>query len=131
MLTCYPHEACGVLLGAAAAGGMHIDRYLPMRNVAPDPLHAFVPDPKDWVAALYLEPAPVGLFHSHPHTAPWPSGADIQGLSSLGSQFQVYLIGSPGLSHGAPWLNGFLIDRQPDTSGKLSYKLLHSTLMLC
>ncbi|MNI20267.1 CysO-cysteine peptidase [compost metagenome] len=131
MLTCYPHEACGVLLGAAAAGGMHIDRYLPMRNVAPDPLHAFVPDPQEWVAALYLTPAPVGIFHSHPHTEPWPSSADIRGLSSLGAGFQVYLIGSPGLSSNPPRLNGFLIDRQPDSTGKPSYKLLHSTLKLC
>ncbi|WP_025705208.1 M67 family metallopeptidase [Paenibacillus graminis] len=131
MLTCYPHEACGVLLGAAAAGGMRIGRYLPMRNVAPDPLHAFVPDPQEWVAALYLTPVPVGIFHSHPHTAPWPSSADIRGLSSLGAGFQVYLIGSPGLSGSAPRLNGFLIDRQPDSTGKPSYRLLHSTLTLC
>ncbi|MGN7760645.1 Mov34/MPN/PAD-1 family protein [Paenibacillus sp. 22594] len=132
LLSCYPHEACGVLLGTAAAGGMRIDRYLPLRNVAPDPLHTFVPDPKEWIRALYHEQAPVGLFHSHPHTAPWPSSADIQGLPSLGPEFQIYLIGSPGPKSGEPMcLYGFQILRQPDPSGQLIHKLLQSPVMLC
>lgn len=129
LLSCFPQEACGLLLGAAAAGGMRIDGYMPMRNVAPDPLHAFVPDPQEWVRALFLSPAPIGLFHSHPHSAPWPSTADIQGLPSLGSEFKVYLIGSPGSNRGElPLLNGFYIDRQKDTDGKLIHTLLHAPI---
>ncbi|WP_019911810.1 Mov34/MPN/PAD-1 family protein [Paenibacillus sp. HW567] len=129
LLSCTPQEACGVLLGAAAAGGMRINDYMPMRNVAPDPLHAFVPDPQEWVKALYLDPAPIGLFHSHPHSSPWPSTADIQGLPSLGAEFKVYLIGSPG-SNGKepPRLNGFYIDRQPGADGNPNHRLLHAPL---
>ena len=122
LLSCYPHEACGVLLGAAAAGGMQINTYVPIRNVAPDPLHAFIPDPMDWVKAVYHEPAPIGLFHSHPTTAPTPSLADFEGLSALGPEFLVYLIGSAGSDPNIPDVNGYHIDRQRDCQGKL---LLH------
>jgi proteasome lid subunit RPN8/RPN11 len=129
LLTCYPYEACGVLLGAAAAGGMHIKDYVPMSNVAPDPLHAFVPDPREWVKALYNEPAPVGLFHSHPHSTPWPSPSDFKGLSALGPEFKVYLIGSPGTDKNEEiTLRGFHIDRLPDPSGTAGYRLLHAPL---
>lgn len=133
LLTCYPQEACGILLGTAAAGGMHIKDYIPMHNVAPDPLHAFVPDPQQWIKALYNKPAPIGLFHSHPHTAPWPSSADLRGLCALGPEFKVYLIGAPGpdVSDGKalPVLRGFHIKRQIDPSGKtLSSRLQHAPL---
>lgn len=129
LLTCLPQEACGLLLGAAAAGGMLISSYVPMSNVAPDPLHSFVPEPREWVKALYSDPAPIGLFHSHPGSAPWPSAADLKGLPSLGPQFKVYLIGSPGTGgNEPPLLNGFFIDRQPGPDGKSSQQLLHAPL---
>ncbi|WP_169834345.1 M67 family metallopeptidase [Paenibacillus donghaensis] len=119
LLTCYPHEACGILLGAAAAGGMYIDTYVPMHNVAPDPLHAFVPDPREWVKALYRNPAPVGLFHSHPSAEPRPSAADLSGLASLGPSFDVYLIGSPNSSEDSPLrLNGYYIVREQAAAGR-------------
>lgn len=128
LLTCFPHEACGLLLGAAAAGGMLISSYVPLSNVAPDPLHTFVPEPQEWVRALYSDPAPIGLFHSHPSSSPWPSAADLQGLTSLGPHFKVYLIGSPGQVDDLPVLNGFIIDRQLGNDGKLSRQLLHAPL---
>ncbi|WP_054940033.1 Mov34/MPN/PAD-1 family protein [Paenibacillus ihuae] len=129
LLTCFPHEACGLLLGTAAAGGMLISSYVPMSNVAPDPLHAFVPDPREWVKGLYSDPAPIGLFHSHPSSPPWPSSADLQGLASLSPHFKVYLIGSPGKDDPAvPVLNGFIIDRQRENDGSLSRQLLHTEL---
>lgn len=96
LLTCLPHEACGLLLGTAAAGGILVSSYVPLSNVAPDPLHAFVPDPSEWVSALFSSPVPIGLFHSHPTSPPWPSPADLQGLNALGPEFCAYLIGSPG-----------------------------------
>ncbi|WP_052429453.1 Mov34/MPN/PAD-1 family protein [Paenibacillus borealis] len=129
LLSCYPQEACGILLGAAAAGGMCIDNYMPIRNVAPDPLHSFVPDPGEWVRAVYRDPAPVGFFHSHPHAAPWPSPADLSGLSSLGPEFKVYLIGSPGTGHtSAPLLNGFLIQRPDNAGSSQTHTLQHVPL---
>ncbi|WP_310549865.1 M67 family metallopeptidase [Paenibacillus glufosinatiresistens] len=100
LLTSLPHEACGVLLGAAAAGGMRIDGYMPMRNVAPDPLHSFVPHPADWVRAVCRTPSPVGLFHSHPASPPVPSSADLRGLAGWQSLFAVCLIGSPPAQQG-------------------------------
>ncbi|MDH6426467.1 M67 family metallopeptidase [Paenibacillus sp. FSL R7-0048] len=118
LLSCYPHEACGVLLGAAAAGGMLIDTYVPLRNVAPDPLHTFTPHPEEWINALYNEPTIIGLFHSHPHSAPIPSVADYKGLTALGPEFALYLIGSPNTKDsGNPILNGFYIERLPDDRG--------------
>ncbi|WP_025691728.1 Mov34/MPN/PAD-1 family protein [Paenibacillus zanthoxyli] len=126
-----PHEACGVLLGAAAAGGMRIDTYLPMRNVAPDPLHAFVPHPADWISALYLAPPPIGLFHSHPLAAPQPSSADLDGLTGLGDHFAVYLIGAPGKEPANPiLLNGYSIQRTRTEGGERSVSLIETPLQV-
>jgi proteasome lid subunit RPN8/RPN11 len=100
-----------------------------LNNVAPDPLHAFEPDPREWVKALYSDPAPIGLFHSHPISPPLPSAADMQGLKALGPDFMVYLIGSPGTDSGLlPVLNGFIISRESSTEGKTAVQLLPATL---
>ncbi|MEK3740131.1 MULTISPECIES: M67 family metallopeptidase [Paenibacillus] len=129
LLSCYPHEACGVLLGAAAAGGMLIDTYVPLRNVAPDPLHTFTPHPEEWINVLYNEPTIIGLFHSHPHSAPIPSVTDYKGLTALGPEFALYLIGSPNTKDsGNPILNGFYIERLPDDHGNLSRGLSQAPL---
>ncbi|UQZ36082.1 hypothetical protein C2I18_22650 [Paenibacillus sp. PK3_47] len=131
LLTSYPQEACGVLLGTAAAGGMLIDSYVPVSNVAPDPLHSFVPDPGEWVRILYNEPQIIGLFHSHPNSAPWPSEADLKGLPGLGPEFQAYLIGSPGSDGTIPELKGFHIVRQPDAEGIITRQLVEVPFMTC
>ena len=128
LLFSYPREACGILLGTAAAGGMHIENYIPMRNVAPDPLHAFIPHPEEWIRALYLEPAPVGLFHSHPNSAPIPSYADLTGLQALGPEFSVYLIGSPSNDPAQPIMNGYNIVRHRNSGGKLTFHLQQAEL---
>ena len=118
LLSCYPHEACGILLGVAAAGGMHIDTYVPMRNVAPDPLHTFTPDPKMWIHALFHEARLIGLFHSHPNAPPVPSVHDLDGLFALGPEFKVYLISSPGPEeYYSPVINGYYIEQFIDLSG--------------
>ncbi|WP_379138993.1 Mov34/MPN/PAD-1 family protein [Paenibacillus sp. sgz500958] len=128
LLSSYPREACGILLGAAAAGGMRIDTYVPIRNVAPDPLHAFIPHPEDWVKTVYLEPAPIGFFHSHPHSSPEPSFSDLAGLTALGPEFLVYLIGSPGQDSQHPSLNGYYIDRFRNVHGKLECRLVQAAV---
>jgi proteasome lid subunit RPN8/RPN11 len=128
LLSCYPREACGLLLGAAAAGGMRIDTYVPVRNVAPDPLHAFIPHPEDWVKGLYLEPALIGLFHSHPTSAPVPSLSDLGGLPALGPDFQIYLIGALKPNTNIPYFNGYYIDRQRNSDGRLNQRLLQAPL---
>lgn len=128
LLSCYPHEACGVLLGTAAAGGMLIDTYVPMRNVAPDPLHNFTPHPEDWIRILFNESAIIGLFHSHPHSAPIPSAADYNGLTALGNEFKIYLIGSPGTHKDHPDLNAYYIERLSDHSSKITPTLSQAPL---
>ncbi|ULO05696.1 M67 family metallopeptidase [Paenibacillus sp. 19GGS1-52] len=129
LLSCYPHEACGVLLGAAAAGGMLIDTYVPISNVAPDPLHAFVPHPSEWIKALYNVPSPIGLFHSHPHSTPLPSAADLSGLTALGAEFQIYVIGSPGQGdNNVPYFGGYYIDRQLVIDGRSSPRLIQAPI---
>lgn len=129
LMSSFPNEACGILLGAAAAGGMHIDTYVPMRNVAPDPLHTFIPHPKEWINALYNEPNLIGLFHSHPNTAPIPSVADLQGLSALGPEFKVYLIGSPGPKDDCfPKINGYYIEWLSELIGNPTRQLVQAPL---
>lgn len=129
LLSCDPHEACGVLLGAAAAGGMLIDTYVPMRNVAPDPLHTFTPHPEEWIDILFNQPSVIGLFHSHPHSAPMPSAADYKGLTALGPEFKIYLIGSPRDDDNLnPILNGFYIERSLDNPSKITRGLSQAPL---
>ncbi|WP_150266744.1 M67 family metallopeptidase [Paenibacillus tepidiphilus] len=129
LLTCHPQEACGILLGAAAAGGMLIDHYVPMSNVAPDPLHAFTPEPREWVHALYSQPRLIGLFHSHPHTEPWPSKADLAGLPALGPEFRAYLIGSPAAAGtGGLSLNAFLIESSSEPGNRSTRILTQAPL---
>ncbi|WP_151736104.1 Mov34/MPN/PAD-1 family protein ['Paenibacillus yunnanensis' Narsing Rao et al. 2020] len=129
LLTCYPQEACGILLGAAAAGGMLIDNYVPMSNVAPDPLHTFTPKPSEWVQAQYNQPRLIGLFHTHPQAAPWPSAADLSGLSALSPEFRLYLIASPGVPpEGGPDLNAFYIERCRKAGGGTTHRLVQLPL---
>lgn len=91
-------EVCGVLLGRKAAGGMRIDSYRKLRNVAPDPLHHFLFDPIEWVQCCYQESDLIGIFHSHPWSAPIPSSTDLHQLQSFGALTPIYLIGSPSTS---------------------------------
>lgn len=80
----YPEEACGFIIKG---------RYVPMKNVAEDPLTTFRIDPKEYVKAAKRGIAAV--MHSHPYsmefstTYPpqWPSTADMKGW----------------LNHGVPW----------------------------
>ncbi|MGQ8871593.1 Mov34/MPN/PAD-1 family protein [Paenibacillus sp. TSA_86.1] len=93
-----PQEACGVVLGESAAGGIRISRFQPIRNVAPDPLHHFLLDQTEWIQCFYSECTIVGIFHSHPRTWPIPSQEDLQALPHFAGMIQAYLIGAPDLS---------------------------------
>ncbi|WP_434751836.1 Mov34/MPN/PAD-1 family protein [Paenibacillus amylolyticus] len=93
-----PQEACGVVLGESAAGGIRISRFQPIRNVAPDPLHHFSLDQTEWIQCFYSECTIVGIFHSHPYTWPIPSQEDLQSLPHFAGMLQAYLIGAPDLS---------------------------------
>lgn len=87
-------EVCGLLLGRKAAGGMRIEYYRKLRNVAPDPLHHFLLDPIEWVQCCYKEADLIGIFHSHPLSAPVPSSTDLTQLPQFGALTPIYMIGS-------------------------------------
>ncbi|HBU81187.1 MAG TPA: hypothetical protein DEF35_06045 [Paenibacillus sp.] len=119
MFASLPMEACGVVLGEAAAGGIRISRFQPIRNVAPDPLHHFSLDDADWIRYVFNEPQLIGLFHSHPRTTPIPSNEDLRNLPIFAGLLQVYLIGSPDLnaeSQPKMLLNGYQIHTGLDSS---------------
>lgn len=90
-----PQEACGVLLGTATAGGIRIDQFQPIRNVAPDPLHAFNFHPEQWIPICMKSEKLIGIVHSHPHSLPIPSHNDLTHLHIYGPLLHVYLICSP------------------------------------
>ncbi|MGG1879761.1 M67 family metallopeptidase [Paenibacillus cisolokensis] len=94
--TCYPEEACGVLLGYDANGGLiTVTEFLPIKNTADQPLHAFTLHPAEWTSVVLTRPDLVGLFHSHPHTPPEPSAKDLAELEAFGSLLRIYAIGTP------------------------------------
>ncbi|WP_413404043.1 M67 family metallopeptidase [Paenibacillus amylolyticus] len=118
MFLSLPQEACGVMLGETAAGGIRISRFQPIRNVAPDPLHHFTLDDAEWIRCVFSEPMLIGIFHSHPHTRPVPSLEDIQALPAFAGLLQMYLIGSPDLTSGLRshmHLNGYLIESSKES----------------
>ncbi|CAM2959115.1 Mov34/MPN/PAD-1 family protein [Paenibacillus sediminis] len=126
VLTALPNEACGVMLGTAAAGGIRIDQFIPIRNVAPNPLHSFVLDPGQFIP-LCFHPNMVGLFHSHPATMPEPSAADYEQLQGFGSLFKIYLLGRPLPQLSKIELNSYLITRDHSSTYQLKQVALRTT----
>ncbi|MFL0373441.1 M67 family metallopeptidase [Paenibacillus amylolyticus] len=118
MFLSLPQEACGVMLGETAAGGIRISRFQPIRNVAPDPLHHFTLDDAEWIRCVFYEPKLIGIFHSHPQTRPVPSLEDLQALPAFAGLLQMYLIGSPDQTSGLRshmHLNGYLIESSKES----------------
>ncbi|CAM2993747.1 Mov34/MPN/PAD-1 family protein [Paenibacillus taichungensis] len=119
MFASLPLEACGVVLGEAAAGGIRISRFQPIRNVAPDPLHHFALEDAEWIRCVFNEPQLIGLFHSHPRTTPIPSNEDLRNLPIFAGLLQLYFIGSPDLTadtQSKMLLNGYQIHSNVDSS---------------
>lgn len=106
-----PYEACGVLRGNAAAGGMRIETLIPIRNVAPDPLHRFALDPQAWVQQCLNPSGLLGIFHTHPHTVPAPSEEDLRQLPLFGDMLRIYLISSPDQSGSSILTKAYFIER--------------------
>ena len=73
-----PDEACGLVAGVGGAA----TRLYPLDNAEPSP-HRFTLDPADHFSALQHadedDEGIIGLFHSHPASAPVPSAADLEG----------------------------------------------------
>ncbi|MGF9698348.1 MULTISPECIES: Mov34/MPN/PAD-1 family protein [Paenibacillus] len=128
MYTSLPQEACGVVLGEAAAGGIRISRFQPIRNVAPNPLHHFSLDDAAWIRCVFHEPQLIGIFHSHPRTEPVPSIEDLIALPAYAGLLQVYLIGSPNLTVRPDQqmrLNGYQIQSNLDYPSKAEQQKLY------
>ncbi len=71
-----PGECCGVVIGTQGA----IVATIRCRNVAREPTRYEI-DPADHFAAIREARAKhldvVGFYHSHPHSAAWPSPSDV------------------------------------------------------
>ncbi|OAB43661.1 Mov34/MPN/PAD-1 family protein [Paenibacillus antarcticus] len=104
-----PHESCGVLLGTAAAGSIQIEKFHPIRNVAPDPLHAFTFHPEEWIKFCLHPERLVGIVHSHPHSQPIPSQDDLTKLNGYGQLLDAYLICSPNESSNSIIIHSYRI----------------------
>ncbi|MFB0846366.1 M67 family metallopeptidase [Paenibacillus oleatilyticus] len=83
-LEAMPREACGLLFGCLSAAGIPVAlNYVPIANAAANPLHSFELHPQELVRALYAAGGKqelVGIVHSHPQTAPYPSDHDLATL---------------------------------------------------
>jgi proteasome lid subunit RPN8/RPN11 len=84
-----PQEACGLLLGT----GLTVQRVHPLPNSDPHSEQGFILDPQLLVKALYAADEEtmtvVGVYHSHPRSASFPSDRDIQGAAQWPKAAQV------------------------------------------
>ena len=75
----YPNEACGLLGGK----GGRVERVFPLPNAKPSPF-AYEADPVAVLRAILemegqgWEPVPLAIYHSHPHSAAFPSPTDVR-----------------------------------------------------
>jgi len=72
-----PNEACGLLAGRDG----RVEMFFPIRNVHGDPQNRFELAPKEYLEAMeQIDGAGLQLtatFHSHTHTAAYPSPTDV------------------------------------------------------
>lgn len=66
----YPNEACGLLIVRKGR-----QKYIPCRNIHPEPAEAFVISPEDRADAEDIGEI-VAVIHTHPNASPEPSQAD-------------------------------------------------------
>ncbi len=77
----YPHETCGLLLGAQSEGSARVLRVTQARNLNTERAHdRYELDPKDFLAADASARAEgielIGVWHSHPDHPALPSETD-------------------------------------------------------
>jgi len=83
-----PHEACGILLGAALVNAARITEARAAANIHPNPHTHFEIDPQALIdahrAARAGGAAVIGYYHSHPHGPAEPSATDRASASGDG-----------------------------------------------
>ncbi len=111
-----PKEACGLLAGESN----HIAAAYPLRNMATAPETQFQVDPQEQLRALKAIDAAefnwLGVYHSHPRSAPIPSEADIRDCADAGL---LHLIVS--LERATPQLKLWRLDQFSVTPIDLCY----------
>jgi proteasome lid subunit RPN8/RPN11 len=110
---CYdglPDEACGLLIGPAGAHGEptgSVTEARPCRN-ADASARTYTVDPRDMLAALRAAEARgeeiVGVWHSHTHTAAYPSPTDVRQAVDPSWMYVIVSLGDE-----APVLRAFTI----------------------
>jgi proteasome lid subunit RPN8/RPN11 len=77
-----PYEACGALLGKYELDSIIVLDFLAIKNVSPFPIKQFEFDRSSLLQLLYpKQKTPwIGIFHSHPSTAAYPSVEDLKNL---------------------------------------------------
>ena len=80
----YPDEACGLIAGHEN----HISYAVALRNVADRPENAYAIDANEQLQSLKAiddaELSWIGVYHSHPDSAPLPSAEDLRNASDYG-----------------------------------------------
>jgi proteasome lid subunit RPN8/RPN11 len=80
-----PEEACGVFFGSQEQDSIVIQSYKPITNIASSASNQFEFDREQLLKLLYTaqESLWVGIFHSHPLSATYPSAQDLGNLWHL------------------------------------------------
>jgi len=109
-----PRECCGILLGV----GDEIVEAVEAANVAAEPLRRYEVSPADHFAQIRRCRASagagthalgiIGVYHSHPHSAPVPSPTDLE----QAFEEYVYVIAGP-VDGSAPFeIRGYRLNRE-------------------
>jgi proteasome lid subunit RPN8/RPN11 len=98
-----PQEACGLLIGT----GQTVQWVIPIPNSDPRPEQGFMLAPQALISALYEAEAAgqevIGIYHSHPRSAPFPSERDIQGAAQWPDVAQVIISLQGGKARAQAW----------------------------
>lgn len=74
-----PQEACGFITGFPKEDGFQVVSFLPITNIASNPMQHFMMNPLELIPILYKRDdlnLLIGIFHSHPTKEAVPSQED-------------------------------------------------------
>ena len=110
----YPHECCGILLGRADAGGVHVSELIRAGNTRTDSAHnRYHIAPGELIRAQREGRAKgldiVGFYHSHPdHPAHW-SQTDFAEAHWFGCSYVITAVAGDKQTGKAAATNSFLL----------------------